>query len=125
MVKIHEGPKEFICESCSKKFSRAQTLGRHIKRVHEHERCTDNICDSCGKNFSSFHSLKHHVKKVHENVKIKKILECEKCPGKSFETKTDLGRHMRQVHIVKEKNCMCNICVSAVLLILGLNHLLY
>ena len=123
MVKIHEGPKEFICESCSKNFNRKNALTAHINKVHE--RRTDNMCDSCGKNFSSFHSLKHHVKKVHENVKIKKILECEKCPGKNFETKTDLGRHMRQVHIVKEKNCVCNICVSAVLLILGPNRLLY
>ena len=110
-IKIHEGPKEFICESCSKKFGRSNALTAHMIKVHD--RRTDNICDSCGKNFNSETSLKQHVAKIHNSEKVKKILECPHCPDKTFENKTDLGRHIRRKHVVKEKNCVCTICGKA------------
>ena len=32
---IHEGHKDFKCESCKKLFSKAGNLKKHIRRVHE------------------------------------------------------------------------------------------
>ena len=90
----------------------------HLREHHKPEREkkeTIYICDTCGKNFSSLGSLKRHVKKIHENMP--KILVCDKCEGgKTFETRTELGKHMRKVHkIGKEKNCVCSVCGKAYL----------
>ena len=107
--KIHEPPKEFICKSCSKTFVGSKALRSHMIRVKECS--TNNICDTCGRNFKTESSLNQHIGRVHKTDKVKEILKCEHCPDETFETKADLGKHMRRYH--KEKDCVCNVCGKA------------
>ena len=57
---IHQGLKNFRCESWGNLFSEASTLKKHIHG------CKDRICDSCGKSFSYAHHLVGHIRTVHE-----------------------------------------------------------
>ena len=60
---IHNGQKDYKCNSCGKSFSQAQNLKTHINSVHNGVK--NNKCDSCGKSFSSSQYLKIHINKVH------------------------------------------------------------
>ena len=47
------------CESCSKSFSLAMYLKKHIHIVHKGHK--DYKCESCGKSFSKAGDLKRHI----------------------------------------------------------------
>ena len=44
---VHEGDKDFKCESCGKLFTQANSLRGYTKTVHEGDK--DFKCESCGK----------------------------------------------------------------------------
>ena len=44
---VHEGHKDFKCESCEKSFIQADSLRGHIKNIHKGHKHFK--CDSCGK----------------------------------------------------------------------------
>ena len=58
----------FSCATCSKEFSRRDSLARHLKMgsCRSQKRTS---CEHCGRNFSSAWSLKRHVKNVHCGIK--------------------------------------------------------
>ena len=64
---IHEGSKDYKCESCGKSFSGAPYLKKHIHTVHEGYK--DFKCESCGKSFSQSSNLKKHIRTNHEGHK--------------------------------------------------------
>ena len=47
---VHEGYKDFKCDSCGKSFTEAGYLRKHIKTIHKGHR--DFKCDSCGKSIT-------------------------------------------------------------------------
>ena len=73
---VHEGHKDFKCESCEKSFIQADSLRGHIKIIHEGHK--DFKCDSCGKLFSYAGNMRRHIKTVHEGDKDFKSESCEK-----------------------------------------------
>ena len=85
---IHQGHKDHKCESCGKSFSQAGYLKRHIHIVHEGHK--DHKCESCGKEFSQAGHLKRHTL-IHKEFK------CESC-AKLFFQEGDLKRHLYTVH---------------------------
>ena len=74
MHTIHEGQKDFKCESCSKSFSHAGDLKKHLRRIHEGYK--DHKCESCGKSFPQEGNLKKHICTVHEKDS---IVQCSCC----------------------------------------------
>ena len=53
---------------CSKVFSDAGDLKKHIHTIHEsHKVQNDFKCESCGKSFSQAGDLKKHIHTIHES----------------------------------------------------------
>ena len=61
---IHEGSKDFKCDSCGKSFYSEGYLKKHIHTMHEGSK--DFKCDSCDKSFYTEEYLKKHINRVHE-----------------------------------------------------------
>ena len=85
-----ENPKN--CDCCGKSFTRASSLKRHVKIVHEGIK--DHECNHCGKSFSQARYLKTHVKSIHEGVKEHVCNDC----GKSFSLAHHLKTHIKAIH---------------------------
>ena len=64
---LHQGIKEYSCDSCGKLLSTAKSLKVHKKTVHLGEK--NYKCDICGKLFSRRKGLTIHVNSVHEGLK--------------------------------------------------------
>ena len=62
----------FDYEACKEKFANRQSLGRHIKIVHEE---LSYECQECDEVFREKRAARNHVKAVHKGVK----LECDMC----------------------------------------------
>ena len=76
---IHKGQKDYKCESCKDlSFSQSSSLKKHIRTFHEGQQ--DFKCESCGKTFSKSGHLKKHNHAIHGYCK---YFKCETC-GKSF-----------------------------------------
>ena len=63
---IHEGQRNYNCNSCEKSFTQSGHLKRHIKGLHEGQR--NCKCDSCGKSYTQSGHLKLHIKTLHEGT---------------------------------------------------------
>ena len=59
---LHEGKRNYKCDSCGKLCATSGNLKSHIKIIHEKQR---NHCDSCGKSFATLAYLNIHIKRVH------------------------------------------------------------
>ena len=64
---VHNGQKDYKCDSCGKAFSRANSLKIHIISVHNGQK--DYKCESCGKSFPQGGNLKNHINAVHNSQK--------------------------------------------------------
>ena len=109
---IHEGCKDYKCDTCDKQFSSARDLTSHIHKIHEqskdykgntrHKRAKlKHECSICGKSFGQLNSLKTHISIVHEGRKNNKCKYCRKC----FSDAKDLMSHIQTIHDLKCKFC--------------------
>ena len=62
---LHEGHKDYKCQSCKKSFTESGGLKRHIHIIHEGHK--DHKCESCGKLFPEARNLKNHINRIHMN----------------------------------------------------------
>ncbi|XP_052814307.1 uncharacterized protein LOC128241428 [Mya arenaria] len=92
--------KNFVCNICEKKYSRASRLIEHI-RSHTGERPFQ--CEMCGAAFRAAKTLEQHMK-VHSGVK---PFHCNVC-GNRFAQVGNLQRHMR-TH-TSERPFLCTYC---------------
>ena len=99
MRTVHEGIRDYKCDSCEKSYTEKITLLRHKQNVHEGKK--NYTCDSCGMCFTVATSLKRHVLRVHEK---RKDVKCDQC-NKSFFGVQDLQQHNLNVH-----DHTCEIC---------------
>ena len=66
-----DGFLERKCEFCSKSFTRANNLKKHIHTVHEGHK--DYKCVFCGKSFTEAKGLKNHMIKIHEENRLQRL----------------------------------------------------
>ena len=91
--------KVFNCNQCDKTFDKRRKLKYHNNYVHlkkfTHIKVKKVVtCKICNKNFDSKY-LKAHQTSVHLGIK---SVSCDEC-GKSFSNKSDLKRHLKNVHL--------------------------
>ena len=79
--------KNYICDTCDKRFTMKSQLDIHQKTVHENLKAFK--CDSCEKTFGQIGHLKRHFRVAHEKLRPH---SCEHC-GKSFGAKWNLNFH--------------------------------
>ena len=77
---------QYKCEICSKTFTRAANVARHIETVHNHAKTFP--CRWCGKDFRSTGGRDMHVASEHKAVRY----GCPTC-GKQFTRQASLNRH--------------------------------
>ena len=83
---VSQGVKpSHTCQSCSRLFSRAEHLDRHLT-THLPSNCSKSfICPSCGKGFTRKDVLTRHVRAVHEtkkpDVRRSRRRSCRRCAG--------------------------------------------
>lgn len=56
------------------------------------------ICDTCGYYFHSKYKLNYHKRKHNKDL----WMYCDLCPGRSFENKTYLTKHMKRLHLPRQ-----------------------
>jgi predicted RNA-binding Zn-ribbon protein involved in translation (DUF1610 family) len=61
---VHQGLKEFVCDSCGKKYANKIDLNNHLKKVHD-QGFTFN-CPHCGNKYEKKRDLLAHLEAVHE-----------------------------------------------------------
>ena len=95
--------KEFYCNICDIEFKCASTLKFHSKVTHGN---AIYKCDKCNKRFSRRHEVIKHST-VHSKIKPEE--KCELC-GNTFAKKSDLKRHINNIHVEKTNIIKCLQC---------------
>ncbi|ODM92895.1 Hypermethylated in cancer 2 protein [Orchesella cincta] len=94
-VKWHERLEQtFPCKECSKVYTKADTLRRHVQSVHSPDEMMPFCCDTCGKLFGRKDRLVQHVRTHSEQ---KATFDCNLC-GASFKQESKLKSHFESTH---------------------------
>nr|XP_049695728.1 zinc finger protein 43-like [Helicoverpa armigera] len=85
---------DFVCDYCSRTFTRKYNLQTHIENCHINSSCQ---CEICGQNFGSPAGLLQHLGRGHNSYS-QPFPECDLC-GRIFTRKQNIVSHMITVHL--------------------------
>ena len=99
-MKMHEGKRDFICDTCGSGFLDKKQLDKHHVRLHgseqEKELKKTHFCSTCGKGFWNKTSLT-----THEDVHLEgNNFICDQCEC-TFKTSNALRIHTNRIHLGK------------------------
>lgn len=99
-MKMHEGKRDFICDTCGTGFLDKKQLDKHHVRLHgselEKELKKTHFCSTCGKGFWNKTSLT-----THEDVHLEgNNFICDQCEC-TFKTSNALRIHTNRIHLGK------------------------
>lgn len=77
----------------------------HCKNVTQLTETAKNVCDICGYSSHNKYKFKYHKRKHNKDL----WLYCDLCPGRSFENKSYLIKHMRRFHLPRDM-IACQLC---------------
>lgn len=84
-----ESDREFVCETCGRKYLTQGLLNRHVKERH----IKPYACHLCPKTFSTVFTVNEHLRAAHTNEKFK----CKWCPSE-FSWLCKLKFHAKKKH---------------------------
>ena len=110
---VHEGHKDYKCESCGKSFTQLCTLKKHSAhgkeclktRLKKHKKKIKCIINNCPDSFDTISELREHKKDKHADDK--KDFNCEHC-GKPYNNRPSLNKHVKAVH--ENLRFTCELC---------------
>ena len=103
-MQVHEGSKNYICETCGKAFSKIRSLDLHMVI---HSGVKNYSCKTCNKQFARKGEVEDH-ERTHTG---EKPFQCEIC-GSTFSQRSNLQSHKRATHY-EEKKHQCEKCNRA------------
>uniref|UniRef100_A0A336LXH2 CSON004477 protein n=1 Tax=Culicoides sonorensis TaxID=179676 RepID=A0A336LXH2_CULSO len=104
----HADGTPYQCDICKKSFPSMRLIRYHISQCHLPRPYT---CDICGKNFVTHSAIKDHMTKIHLGKRYKPVV-CKEC-GKYFPAVSNLNRHIKHVHPLKQVigfRFQCTLC---------------
>lgn len=96
---------DYICDYCSRSFTRKYNLQTHIENCHLNLTCHCEICDQ---DFGSPTGLFLHLNRGH-NSSGQPFPECDIC-GRVFTRRQNIISHMETVHLLNNSYFPCHIC---------------
>ncbi|XP_031635836.1 zinc finger protein 878-like [Contarinia nasturtii] len=105
-LKRHNTKITSLCSECGKGFATAKDLNVHISVTHEKESCKTYTCKDCGKVFINYQLYSDH-KELHLNLTYK----CNQCTS-TFFSKRNLVSHIKRLHsgFIPKKRFVCSYC---------------
>eukprot|EP01083_Nonionella_stella_P144406 450813_1 len=94
----------YRCDICESRFSKLDSLKRHVQNIHMRDVQGGYKCDKCQGYFSRRDALKFHILNV-SCVSNSSLLQCEEC-SINFRFQAELITHMQDVH----GGYKCHIC---------------
>ncbi|XP_023945553.1 zinc finger protein 62 homolog [Bicyclus anynana] len=95
----------YICDYCSRVFTRKYNLQTHIENCHLDMSCYCNICDQ---GLGSPTGLMLHLSRGHNSTG-QPFPECDVC-GRVFSRRQNIISHMKTVHLLTNSAIPCEIC---------------
>ena len=92
---VHEGHKDYKCESCGKSFTGAQSLKEHINTVHEGLKKYKCISNGKYLSFKYGNDFHNHKKSLH--------IWCKYC-DENFGDSREVNEHIKLIHGISNKH---------------------
>lgn len=103
-MKVHNGIKNHVCQTCGTKYVTAGQLASHIKHIHSKQKPFSCSYEKCLKTFVTNMALRAHIR-THSAER--KQFECNVC-GKVLATASKLSAHKRNHATSDIKECLKN-----------------
>ena len=87
---INQSTRMFRCSICNSNLSTKDSLRRHERSLHRHEKFH---CQECGKQYTSLSGLTAHINSMHRGIRYK----CNQC-DKTFSQPSVRNIHIQSVH---------------------------
>lgn len=106
LSEISPNTMDYVCDYCSRSFTRKYNLQTHIENCHLNSSC---YCDICDQRFGSPAGLQLHLSRGHNRFG-QSFPECDLC-GRIFTRKQNITSHMITVHLQgSRQDIRCNLC---------------
>lgn len=103
---MYQNQLDYVCDHCSRPFSRKYNLQTHIENCHSSTSCS---CEVCDQTFGSPAGLSLHLSRGHNRYG-QPFPECDLC-GRIFTRKQNIMSHMMTVHLQGlGPEIRCNVC---------------
>ncbi|XP_014368415.2 zinc finger protein 729 [Papilio machaon] len=103
---MSQNPTHYVCDYCSRTFTRKYNLQTHIENYHMNSSC---YCEICDQRFGSPAGLQLHLSRGHNRFG-QAFPECDIC-GRIFTRKQNITSHMITVHLQSGRpDIRCHLC---------------
>ncbi|KAH8329006.1 hypothetical protein KR074_001440 [Drosophila pseudoananassae] len=109
--KSEKSEKEHQCSECSRTYTHARTLHRHLRQDHGKIESIDSLtCTECSKKFRTRFGLERHMQQGHLPLPDRKQFSCHRC-DKKFTSSASAQYHSQYMHLdERPRPVICEQC---------------